>query len=336
MDMKHGGNVWEGDQPETWLDFSANLRPEGTPCWVLEVMERALADTRYYPDRALSAARHGLARYLGVEEACVLPTAGGAAAIDLMTASAGKRVRVLPVTFGEYRERAEVHGKPVSIWDGEGAPGDMVIFCNPNNPTGEVRSREELRALSQRLLACGGDLVVDEAFIDFCPENSVRRDVHRGLTVVGSLTKTLCIPGVRLGYICGEPERIAALQRQALPWALGTLASAVAAALPEHREEIKQDLARNLPRREAFQKELRALGADVREGHANFLLADFGRDMTGAAQCLKERKILVRTCASFGLPGSFLRLAVKREEENARLVRELRDILEEESCAAKC
>ena len=40
--MKHGGNVWEGGQPDRWLDFSANLRPEGTPDWVMEAMREAL------------------------------------------------------------------------------------------------------------------------------------------------------------------------------------------------------------------------------------------------------------------------------------------------------
>ena len=81
--MKHGGNVWDEARPEDWLDYSANLRPEGTPAWVTEVMQRAVADTRYYPDRRMRAARQGLAAALGVEEACILPTAGGAQAIDL-------------------------------------------------------------------------------------------------------------------------------------------------------------------------------------------------------------------------------------------------------------
>ena len=80
--MRHGGNVWEG-QPADWLDFSANLRPEGTPAWVMDTMRAALLQACYYPDRAMRAARAGLALYLGVDESCVLPTAGGAAAIDL-------------------------------------------------------------------------------------------------------------------------------------------------------------------------------------------------------------------------------------------------------------
>ena len=318
--MKHGGNVWEGEKPEAWLDFSANLRPEGMPSWVMDAMREDLCNTRYYPDRSMTAARHGLAAYAGVSPEWILPTAGGAAAIDLVLSIPRGTVHVPPVTFGEYAERAKVHGRNVSVWNGECVPGDTVVLCNPNNPTGEAMTRAQVLSLFEYVQSCGAEMIVDEAFIDFCPECSVRRDVQPGLTVVGSLTKTLCIPGVRLGYVCSAPEKIAELERRALPWAVSTLASAVAAKLPEHLDEIKEDAAKNEARKEKLTAALRALGAKVMPSPANFLLAVFGCDMTGAAARLKEKHILVRTCASFGLPLCVWRLAVKTEEENARLI----------------
>jgi len=325
--MEHGGNVWEGGEPGKWLDFSANLRPEGTPHWAMQAMKEALADTRYYPDRMMNAARHGLAAYAGVLPECVLPTAGGAAAIDLVLSLSSGTVYVPDVTFGEYALRAKVHGRSVCVWNGICRPGDTVVICNPNNPTGEAHSREEILSVHEKIYAQGGMLMVDEAFIDFCPEHSVKRDVQPGLTVVGSLTKTLCIPGVRLGYVCAEPEVIARLERQVLPWAVGTLAQAVAAKLPEHLEEIRADAELNRVRREKLKASLERLGAKVLPSSANFLLADFGRDMTDTAVHLKEKHILVRTCASFGLPPSMWRLAVKTEEENARLIACLEEVL---------
>ena len=95
--MKHGGNVWDDNRPAQWLDFSANLRPEGTPEWVRHVMEEALKDTRYYPDRAMKAARKGLAEWLEVPENHVLPTAGGAAAIDLILSMSYGTVYTYPI-----------------------------------------------------------------------------------------------------------------------------------------------------------------------------------------------------------------------------------------------
>ena len=78
--MIHGGNVWNTGNPSDWLDFSANLRPEGPPDWVSETLRSTLDDIRFYPDPDMKRARRGLAGYLGIPEECVLPTAGGTAA----------------------------------------------------------------------------------------------------------------------------------------------------------------------------------------------------------------------------------------------------------------
>ncbi|MBQ8620136.1 MAG: histidinol-phosphate aminotransferase family protein [Clostridia bacterium] len=327
IDMEHGGNVWEGGAPGRWLDFSANLRPEGTPQWVMRAMREALCDTRYYPDSAMTGARKGLADYAGVSPDCILPTAGGAAAIDLTLSLGMGSVFVQQPTFGEYAKRAAVHGRRTFFWNGRCQKGDAVVRCNPNNPTGEALSRSEILATHEMVVSSGADLIIDEAFIDFCPQHSVRRDVKPGLMVVGSLTKTLCMPGVRLGYVCAAPEVIGKLSQCALPWAVSTLAQAVAAKLPEHLDEIRQDAAVSSIRKEALKASLEALGAKVLPSQANFLLADFGRDMTQAAVRLKARGILVRTCASFGLAPGIWRLAVKTEEENARLIACLQEVL---------
>ena len=160
--MRHGGNVWEG-QPADWLDFSANLRPEGTPAWVMDTMRAALSQACYYPDRAMRAARTGLALYLGVDENCVLPTAGGAAAIDLTLGVRRGAVHVQPPTFGEYAERAKAHGRRMAANQAIQAD-DTVVVCNPNNPTAadtpgraEQRRRADCgRGVHRLLPGCDG------------------------------------------------------------------------------------------------------------------------------------------------------------------------------------
>lgn len=320
--MKHGGNVWTEGGPGQWLDFSANLRPEGMAPWVREVMLRAVDDAAYYPDRAMRAARRGLAAYAGVPEECVLPTPGGAAAIDLALSLGQGWVNIDMPTFGEYAERARIHGRE-AVADGPLAPGDTAVLCNPNNPTGGALTRDQVLARHHQAVEAGGELLVDEAFIDFCPGHSVRRDIAPGLTVVGSLTKILGAPGIRLGYVCALPEVIEQLAARQLPWALGAMASAVAAALPRHVADMAEDAARSARRRERFASALEQRGVRVWPSDAPFLLADFGRDMTAAAEALRRRRILVRTCASFGLPPSVLRLAVRTDEENERLMEAL-------------
>ena len=321
--MRHGGNVWDEARPEDWLDYSANLRPEGTPDWVTETLRRAVADTRYYPDRHMRMARQGLAAALGVDADCILPTAGGAQAIDLALSLDAGRVLVQMPTFGEYAERARARGRAVAAW-AEAQPGDTAVLCNPNNPTGEARASAQVLAELAALREKGASLVVDEAFIDYCPECTVRLQAQPGLTVVGSLTKILCIPGVRLGYVCAAPEMIHALEGRMLTWSLNSFAAAIAAELPRHMEEMAADAAATDARREAFAHALTAMGVRALPSRAPFLLADFGRDMTETVARLREKRILVRTCASFGLPPRYLRLAVKTIEENERFLTALR------------
>jgi len=327
-DMRHGGNVWDEQTPAHWLDFSANLRPEGTPEWVMCVMGEALKDVRYYPDRTMKAAREGLAQWLGVPYERVLPTAGGAAAIDMILSRRKGAVRVYPVTFGEYAERAGIHNRRYLPWEGDCKKEDTLMLCNPNNPTGRCASRQELLTVYESARAAGAELVVDEAFIDFCSEHTLRHDVREGLSVVGSLTKTLCIPGVRLGYVCAEATVIQQLEQKALPWSLSTLAGAVASQLPEHRDEIHDDLQRNAERRRHLTAMLQEMGAEVLPSESNFLLVDFKQNMTDTVHFLRGKGILVRTCASFGLPPQYLRLAVKTQQENAVLIQALKEGLE--------
>lgn len=325
--MIHGGGVWETGNPAEWLDFSANLRPEGPPEWVMEALKSTLDNIRYYPDLSMARARRGLAGFLGLPEDRILPVAGGTAAIDLALALNRGCVYTWEHAFGEYARRAEAHTRRHSLWDGKYGAGDTLILSNPDNPSGKAETKEALLSLHERLAGSGAELIVDEAFIDYCPELSLRENIGPGLVIVGSLTKILDIPGVRLGYLCAVPEVIRTMEERMLPWSLGTQAAEIAARLPEHREEIRRDAETNARRREAFAGRLEQLGAEVTPSRSNFLLADFGRDMTETAEQLKARGILVRTCASFGLENSFLRLAVRTEADNERLAAALEDIL---------
>ena len=98
------------------------------------------------------------------------------------------------------------------------------------------------------------------------------------------------------------------------------LAAEIAAQLPAHLEDIRRDAECNARRRERLASRLWAHGARVEPSQANFLLVDFGQDMSSAVERLRAQHILVRTCASFGLGKSMLRLAVRTDAENDRLV----------------
>ena len=227
----------------------------------------------------------------------------------------------------QYARRAAVYGRPCETWSGKCRKGDTLVICNPNNPTGEARTQSKLLSLQDSLAADGGALLIDEAFIEYCPEYSMRSYIRPGLIIAGSLSKILGTPGIRLGYICADPETVLLLWRRLFPWPLDAFATEIAAQLPEHMDEIRTDAKLNTARRSAFAKQLTKLGAEVFPSESNFLLVDFHRDMIAASDLLRSRGILVRSCSSFGLPDSYWRLAVRTEADNTRLINELEEIL---------
>lgn len=345
--MMHGGNVWQGKGPAAWLDYSANIRPEGAPDWVKAALTGAMKSISYYPDPGMKRAKAALADYLGLPEEYVLPAAGGISAIDMAAQLGGGSMLQFAPCFAEYAMLSRNRGKtvesipllsgrhgigdPAALAEGRLAEGCTVWLCNPLNPIGCAFGREQIERLLALVEQKNGRLIVDEAFIEYCPQNSVAQLVarHERLLVTGSMTKILGIPGVRLGYLCAHPQVIEQIAGYQLTWELNCFAEAVLCALPKHRAEIQADRMINARRRAHLTRGLEQLGIYVYPSEAAFVLADFGRKVGPIAEQLKEKGILVRQCMNFDQinDGCHLRLAVKDECSNNRLIEALKEAM---------
>lgn len=330
-----------GEPPGGFLDFSANINPLGPPQEALYAAQKALVgEVSSYPDGRYPELCAALSGYLRVPKETVLPTNGGAEALFLAARVAaeerpGGKAVILDPTFSEYAAAARAAGlrpegrvarrredgfrlDPSVLDDLAGA--SAVFLCNPNNPTGDLTPGEDVLDLLEKTRAAGATLVVDEAFADFAPGESVADAVDEGLYVARSFTKFFAVPGLRLGcLVARDPDRVRPFQPS---WPVNVAAAAACTAAAGDSDYAEKTLEEVMLRRGELVSALRSLpGLDVYEGAANFLLV---RGPEGLTEGLARRGVLVRGCGPFpGLGPRFSRIAVRGAEENERLVRAL-------------
>jgi cobalamin biosynthetic protein CobC len=217
---EHGGNLRDAARlygRADWLDLSAGLNPHWYP--VPELPGNAWHRLPE-PDPELAAAA---CRYYGAPR--MLAVAGTQAAIQaLPRLRPPSRIAVSSPSYAEHAHHWSRHGhtaRPVS-YDALAAAvdsSDVVVVCNPNNPTGATVPREELLRWADRLVACGGWLVVDEAFADTDNLHSVADQADRpGLIVLRSVGKFFGLAGVRLGFVAANATLLTALDDELGPW----------------------------------------------------------------------------------------------------------------------
>ena len=214
MTAPHGGRLnqaardW-GIPVDDWLDLSTGVNPWPWP--VPEIPPRVWQRLPEDDDGLAATAR----QWAGAPDAAgCLPVAGTQAAIQALP-----RLRTLGrigVPFPAYTEHAEwwrAGGHEVipfaELPSDEALAGlDALVWINPNNPTAEQVTRARLMACHERLAAHGGWLVVDEAFIDAEPaETLVPETGRQGLVVYRSLGKFFGLAGLRAGLVFG-PSRL--------------------------------------------------------------------------------------------------------------------------------
>ena len=105
---------------------------------------------------------------------------------------------------------------------------NMAFLCNPNNPTGRLVPKAGVLAIADAARKLGCLLVVDEAFIDFCPEESIVGEAARNpfLAVLRSMTKFYALAGLRIGYGVFHAETAVRVMEHKEPWTVNALAQA--------------------------------------------------------------------------------------------------------------
>jgi cobalamin biosynthetic protein CobC len=292
--------------PGEWLDLSTGINPLGWPVPVLpgEVWNR-LPEV----DDGLEAAARD---YYGVES--LLPVAGSQAAIQALPHLRRPcRVGLLDNSYAEHRLAWARAGHTVIPLAGQGeierqlSQLDVLVLVRPNNPTGVIFPRERLLAWHANLVARGGWLLVDEAFMDATPQQSLLIHARPGLIVLRSLGKFFGLAGARVGFVHAQVELLTRLADRLGPWGVSGPARWVASAALGDKAWQAEARLRLMQSGERLSELLRRYGLKPEGGCALFQWVITPR-AASIHQSLARRGILIRLfnhphSLRFGLPG---------------------------------
>lgn len=347
---KHGG--YTGDDSRM-LDFSININPLGTPPRLKYDIISELDNIGRYPDLVGEKQCQRIADELDVPRDCVILGNGGIDLIYLYAqamAEEGASALIIVPTFNEYRRALAMYGwDPIIEWevgilDEFRIEPDLLVdlinkekpktvfLCNPNNPTGMAYSPSYLATIFDR---CDPDTqwFIDESFIDFSSKESLLDllfEKQYKMILLRSMTKFFGIPGLRLGYAVGHPDIIGAMEIYRKPWSVNSLAlSAVDTLLSDRKFILDSRSYMKKERHRVFINLSKIKGIHVYPSAADFHLCSL---KSGSAIALNEglnvKGINIRTCEDFsGLDKRFFRIAVKKKDENDRLIQALREVV---------
>lgn len=346
----HGGD-WAGFE-KTYgappLDFSANVSPLGLSGAVRQAAEAALTEAGRYPDPRCRALRERLAAYHSIPAEWILCGCGAADLIYRLAAALRPRTALVTApTFSEYENALALWDCRVLRFPLEEQNGfsvtedllsaitpelDLLLLCEPNNPTGRTTDPALLGRILSRCAEGGTVLAVDECFNDLLDNPAAHTLLHRlphykNLLILRAFTKSRGLAGLRLGYaLSRDTALLESMARGGPPWPVSAPAQAAGIAALEDRERL--EALRRLIRRERprLAAGLAALGCRVCPGEANYLLFFCG--VPNLLQRLANRGVLLRDCSDYsGLCSGWYRAAVRTETENDVFLRIMREVL---------
>lgn len=358
MNKTHGGHGGKVDQvarelgidKDDVLDFSANINPLALPEAARKAIASAVDSIKDYPDDESIELIEELARYHDIPAENLLVGNGSIEFIYLIARMLrDKRVLIIVPAFSEYERALKIAGADIEFFYLNEADDfrvntedlteklnegfDALWMANPANPNGGLLKKaamEDILAITEGLNVL---TVIDEAFMDFCEDESIKTSVldSKNLIVLRSMTKFFALAGLRVGYIFAPKEIIVRLRDIKEPWTLNRLGSVAAIASLKSDDYIEETCAFIADERDFMYEGLKALSnIKTYTPSANFILIG----LTGTLKAeevqrkLLKSHILIRDCTNYrGLTGEFIRVAIKKRAENIALLTALKEVI---------
>jgi histidinol-phosphate aminotransferase len=296
-----------------------------------------------YPDPYQQEVKKKVGQLKNIHPQNIFLGNGSDEAIDLLIRAfciPGKdRILITPPTYGMYKVSADINDIEQIEVDLDGdfqldvhqvfdemERAKMIFLCSPVNPTGNLLNRMDIISILKKF---EGIMVVDEAYIDFCPEKSSllsEIEQYPNLVVLQTLSKAWGMAGLRLGMAFAQEKIISVVNRIKPPYNINILTQQKVLEVLEREDQKKDRVDQILMEKDSLVIKLSGLSfvQKIHPSDGNFVLVKF-EDSAAIFNYLKEHHVIIRDRS--GLPGceDCLRITIGLPDENRALIEQLKN-----------
>ena len=342
---------------EDITSFSANVNPLGISPLLRDTLAKHVDAITSYPDREYTQLRKSICAYTGASFENIIVGNGSTELISLFIQTTHpKKALILGPTYSEYEREISLEGGHTLYYplkeennfqmDVEDFCNqlndslDLLVLCNPNNPTSTAVTRKDMRKILDCALQYGISVMVDETYEEFTPEGSKISSIpltnnYNNLIVLRGISKFFAAPGLRLGYaVTGNPDLLKYINTKKNPWTINSLAEIAGCIMFSDKDYINKTKALISGERQRMYDTLSSWKTvKVYPSCTNFLLVRILReDVTSDMvfdHCIRKG-LMIRDCSTFPfLDSSYIRFCVMSPEKNDELLEAFREILGE-------
>ena len=342
---------------EDITSFSANVNPLGISPLLRDTLAKHVDAITSYPDREYTQLRKSICAYTGANFENIIVGNGSTELISLFIQTTHpKKALILGPTYSEYEREISLEGGHTLYYPLKEENNfqmdvedfcrqlndslDLLVLCNPNNPTSTAVARKDMRKILDCALQYGISVMVDETYEEFTPEGSKISSIpltnnYNNLIVLRGISKFFAAPGLRLGYaVTGNPDLLKYINTKKNPWTINSLAEIAGCIMFSDKDYIDKTKALITGERQRMYETLSSWKTvKVYPSCTNFLLVRILReDVTSDMvfdHCIRKG-LMIRDCATFPfLDSSYIRFCVMSPEKNDELLEAFREVLGE-------
>lgn len=342
------------EQYDTVL-YNANLNPMGVPESVTKALEANKDCVIRYPNDYYGNLKAAISKYTGCSEEHLVLGNGSSDLLRLYTAliSPKKAMLVLP-SFSEYENVLSIFGCAITYYTPDESEDyrlnaadfiskldssyDMIILGNPNNPTSQIISRDDMEIIAEACQQLDIFLVIDEMYIEFAEKYNELTSVplvndFSNIAILRSVSKFFAVPGLRLAYaIMNNPANMEIINITSTPNSISTLTAAVCTEMFKDKRYIEESRSQIYTERNLIYSAM-STSKNVRlfKPYANFMLVKILKEDVTAGQIADHcnlKGIVIRNCANIrGLNEKYIRFCFMKPKQNDLLVNTILELL---------